>query len=66
VPSVDEVKRHIYRALEYLSPEQVYIDPDCGLKTRTVEEAQGMLETIQKARDQVRAELASGRVTSAV
>jgi 5-methyltetrahydropteroyltriglutamate--homocysteine methyltransferase len=66
VPSVDEVKRHIYRALEYLSPEQVYIDPDCGLKTRTVEEARGMLETIQKARDQVRAELASGRVTSAV
>ena len=66
VPSVAEVKGHIYRALEYLSPEQVYIDPDCGLKTRTVEEARGMLETIQKARDQVRAELASGRVTSAV
>src|SRR4030081_2405527 len=66
VPPVEEVKGHIYRALEYLSPNQVYIDPDCGLKTRTVEEAKGMLETVQRARDEVRAELASGRIPSPV
>jgi 5-methyltetrahydropteroyltriglutamate--homocysteine methyltransferase len=54
---VDEVKRSIYRALEYLPPEQIYVDPDCGLKTRTVSEARRMLETIQRARDEVRAEL---------
>jgi 5-methyltetrahydropteroyltriglutamate--homocysteine methyltransferase len=66
VPSVEEVKGHIYRALDYLSPEQVYVDPDCGLKTRTVDEAKGMLETIQRARDEVRAELASGRIPSPV
>lgn len=59
VPPVDEVKRHIYRALDYLRPEQVYIDPDCGLKTRTVEEAKGILAVIQQARDEVRADLAS-------
>jgi 5-methyltetrahydropteroyltriglutamate--homocysteine methyltransferase len=66
VPPVEEVKGHIYRALEYLSPKQVYVDPDCGLKTRTVEEAKGMLEAVQRARDEVRAELASGRVPSPV
>lgn len=63
VPPVGEIKDHIYRALEYLRPEQVFVDPDCGLKTRTVDEAKGMLETIQKARNEVRAELAAaGRV----
>jgi 5-methyltetrahydropteroyltriglutamate--homocysteine methyltransferase len=57
VPPVEEVKAHLYRALDYLAPEQVYVDPDCGLKTRTVEEATAMLEVIQQARDEVRAEL---------
>ena len=61
VPPVSEVKGHIYRALEYLRPEQVYVDPDCGLKTRTVDEAKAMLETIEAARNEVRAELRSGR-----
>jgi 5-methyltetrahydropteroyltriglutamate--homocysteine methyltransferase len=56
VPPVAEVKRHIYRALDYLRPEQVYVDPDCGLKTRTVEEARAMLQVIQQARDEVRVE----------
>jgi 5-methyltetrahydropteroyltriglutamate--homocysteine methyltransferase len=60
VAPVAEVKRNIYRALEYLRPEQIYVDPDCGLKTRTVEEAKRMLETIQRARDEVRAEIEAG------
>jgi methionine synthase II (cobalamin-independent) len=34
----------------------VNVDPDCGLKTRTVEEARGMLRVIQEARDEVRGE----------
>lgn len=58
VPPVEEVKSHIRRALDYLPPEQIYVDPDCGLKTRTVEEAKAMLQTMQRARDEVRAELA--------
>jgi 5-methyltetrahydropteroyltriglutamate--homocysteine methyltransferase len=57
VESKDEVKANIWRALEYLEPRQVYVDPDCGLKTRTVEEAQEKLRVIQSARDEVRAEL---------
>jgi 5-methyltetrahydropteroyltriglutamate--homocysteine methyltransferase len=59
VESKDEVKANIRRALEYLQPDQVFVDPDCGLKTRTVEEAQQKLRVIQDARDEVRAELES-------
>ena len=57
IESLDEVKSNIRRALDYLKPEQIYVDPDCGLKTRTVEEAQEKLRVIQRARDEVRAEL---------
>lgn len=59
VEGVDEVKANIRRALDYLRPEQVFVDPDCGLKTRTVEEAKEKLRVIQRARDEVRAELAA-------
>ena len=66
IESLEEVKANIYRALEYLSPDQVYVDPDCGLKTRTVEEAQAKLRVIQQARNEVRAELAAGKVPARV
>ncbi len=32
VESVEEIKANIRKALEFLRPEQVYPDPDCGLK----------------------------------
>jgi 5-methyltetrahydropteroyltriglutamate--homocysteine methyltransferase len=62
VESLEEVKQNIYRALDYLRPEQIYVDPDCGLKTRTVEEAKAKLRVIQQARNEVRSELAAGKV----
>src|SRR5438105_12274260 len=62
IESLDEVKASIRRALEYLEPEQVYVDPDCGLKTRTVAEAEEKLQVIQRARDEVRAELETTKV----
>jgi 5-methyltetrahydropteroyltriglutamate--homocysteine methyltransferase len=62
IESLDEVKENIYRALDYLRPEQIYVDPDCGLKTRTVDEAKAKLRVIQQARNEVRAELAAGKV----
>ena len=58
VEPVDQVKARIREALAVLKPEQVFIDPDCGLKTRTVEEAKGKLKVIVAARDQIRSELA--------
>ncbi|MBI4364754.1 MAG: methionine synthase [Candidatus Latescibacteria bacterium] len=52
----DEVKRGILRGLELLKPEQMYVDPDCGLKTRTVEEAMEKLAVMVAAVREVREE----------
>ncbi|KAL1882676.1 hypothetical protein VTK73DRAFT_1588 [Phialemonium thermophilum] len=35
VPSEEEIKQRISEMLQYLRPEQLWINPDCGLKTRT-------------------------------
>ena len=37
--SAEAVRRRVERALTILPKEKIWIDPDCGLKTRTVEEA---------------------------
>jgi len=52
----DEVKQGILRGLELLKPEQMYVDPDCGLKTRTVEEAMEKLAVMVAAVREVRKE----------
>ena len=54
---VEEIADGIRRALKVLDPAKVFVDPDCGLKTRTVDEAEDKLTNIKLARDQVRAEL---------
>jgi 5-methyltetrahydropteroyltriglutamate--homocysteine methyltransferase len=54
---VEEIADGIRRSLKYLSPVKVFVDPDCGLKTRTVEEAKAKLINVKKAVDVVRAEL---------
>jgi 5-methyltetrahydropteroyltriglutamate--homocysteine methyltransferase len=57
VESPEEVESRISRALEVLRPEQLWVDPDCGLKTRTVEEAQGKMRAIAAAARALRARL---------
>lgn len=54
----EEIVEGIRKALTVLRPEQVSIDPDCGLKTRTWEEAEGKLAAMVEAVRDVRAELA--------
>jgi len=49
VEDVGTVRQRVGRALEVLSPESLWLDPDCGLKTRTVEEAIGKLRVIVEA-----------------
>jgi 5-methyltetrahydropteroyltriglutamate--homocysteine methyltransferase len=56
IETKDEVKEGLRRALEVLPPERIYVDPDCGLKTRTVEEARKKLEVMVAAVREVRAE----------
>ncbi len=56
IESKEEIKRGILRGLEVLKPEQMYVDPDCGLKTRTEEEAFAKLEAMVAAVREVREE----------
>jgi len=51
------VAHRIREALRLLPKEALWIDPDCGLKTRTIEEAQGKLRSMVQAAEQVRGEL---------
>ncbi len=61
VEDVGTVKRRIGEALGVLKPEHLWIDPDCGLKTRTHEETIGKLRNMVAAAKEVRAELEQRR-----
>ncbi|CAH1195363.1 5-methyltetrahydropteroyltriglutamate--homocysteine methyltransferase [Paenibacillus plantiphilus] len=54
VPSVEEMASMIDRALRVLSPEQFWINPDCGLKTRKYEETVASLRNMVQATLQAR------------
>ncbi|MEE9552661.1 MAG: methionine synthase [candidate division Zixibacteria bacterium] len=57
IEDVELIKSRIVQALKYLPKEAVWIDPDCGLKTRTVDESKAKLSNIQTAVEAVRAGL---------
>jgi len=57
VEKKDEVKANIRKALGVFPVESVYIDPDCGLKTRTPDEAEAKLRVMVEAVKEVREEL---------
>lgn len=54
--TVEQVKDWINGALEVFPPDKVYIDPDCGLKTRTIEEAEAKLKVMVRAVKEIKAE----------
>ncbi|WP_262416594.1 MULTISPECIES: 5-methyltetrahydropteroyltriglutamate--homocysteine S-methyltransferase [Paenibacillus] len=49
VPSVLEMETAIDRALRVLDPEQFWINPDCGLKTRGWKETEAALRNMKEA-----------------
>jgi 5-methyltetrahydropteroyltriglutamate--homocysteine methyltransferase len=51
------VRERLQRALEVLEPEQIWVDPDCGLKTRTVDEAIEKMRVVVEATREFRSEL---------
>ncbi|MGX7107135.1 5-methyltetrahydropteroyltriglutamate--homocysteine S-methyltransferase [Hutsoniella sourekii] len=53
VPSVEEIKATIYKILDKVAIEKVWINPDCGLKTRHVEETVASLKHLVQAREEV-------------
>jgi len=57
VPSVDEMVRQIELLLEVLPKEQLWINPDCGLKTRKWEEVKPSLINMVEAVKIVRGKL---------
>lgn len=57
IETKEQVKANIKKALQVFPVENVYIDPDCGLKTRTVEEAQAKLKAMVEAVREVKEEL---------
>ncbi|AKF25422.1 5-methyltetrahydropteroyltriglutamate--homocysteine methyltransferase [Sulfurovum lithotrophicum] len=58
IPSVEEIVEQIKKLLKVLPKEQLWINPDCGLKTRKWEEVKPSLENMVKAVQIVREELA--------
>lgn len=49
IPSVEEIKTQIKALLEVLPKEQLWINPDCGLKTRKWEEVKPSLKNMVEA-----------------
>jgi 5-methyltetrahydropteroyltriglutamate--homocysteine methyltransferase len=54
VPSAEEMTAGIHRALEAFTPEQIWINPDCGLKTRSWDEVREAIPHMVAAAHQVR------------
>jgi 5-methyltetrahydropteroyltriglutamate--homocysteine methyltransferase len=57
IPSVEEIVEQIHKLLEVLPKEQLWINPDCGLKTRGWAEVKPSLENMVKAVETVRESL---------
>ncbi|KAJ9500443.1 methionine-synthesizing 5-methyltetrahydropteroyltriglutamate--homocysteine methyltransferase [Exophiala xenobiotica] len=55
VPSQKEIEDRIAEMLQYLKPEQLWIDPDCGLKTRQWAETKAALTNMVNAAKTFRA-----------
>ena len=58
IPSVEEITKQIKALLEVLPKEQLWINPDCGLKTRKWEEVKESLKNIVIAVKNIRKDLA--------
>jgi 5-methyltetrahydropteroyltriglutamate--homocysteine methyltransferase len=54
VPSVGEMEDLIHKALDVLDEEQMWVNPDCGLKTRRWVEVEPSLENMVEAAENVR------------
>jgi 5-methyltetrahydropteroyltriglutamate--homocysteine methyltransferase len=58
IPSVGEMQNLLRMAAEVLEPEQLWVNPDCGLKTRTYEEVEPSLRNMVEAAKQLREQMA--------
>jgi len=56
IPSVEEIRRGIEQLLRVIPSEHLWINPDCGLKTRTPQEALESLANMVKAAQELRSQ----------
>lgn len=56
VPSVEEIVSALNKMLEKLPKEKLWVNPDCGLKTRGNKETEESLKNMVKAADIIRSE----------
>lgn len=59
VPKQEEMVTLLRKALEVLEPAQVWVNPDCGLKTRGWPEVEGALNAMVASAKTLRAEIAT-------
>ncbi len=59
IPSVEEMRDLVLRSAEVLDPHLVWVNPDCGLKTRRWEEVIPALKNMVQAAQEARARLAA-------
>ncbi|CAM2930208.1 5-methyltetrahydropteroyltriglutamate--homocysteine S-methyltransferase [Prescottella defluvii] len=57
VPSVDEIAGSLRSALKAVPAERLWVNPDCGLKTRGTAEVEASLRNLVEAARMVRAEI---------
>lgn len=60
IPSVDEVETTIKKILSKINVHKVWINPDCGLKTRGIKETKASLANVVQAAKNIRQQLESG------
>jgi len=56
VPSLEDILGLLERARDVLAPAQLWVNPDCGLKTRDWAEVETALQAMVKAAKRLRAE----------
>ncbi|HEV7931155.1 MAG TPA: 5-methyltetrahydropteroyltriglutamate--homocysteine S-methyltransferase [Actinomadura sp.] len=61
IPSVQEMEDALHRALQAIDPARLWVNPDCGLKTRTHAEVEPALRNMVTAARRVRAALPTPR-----
>lgn len=54
IPPVNEIRQTILRSIRVIDPQQFWVNPDCGLKTRQVEEVTLSLKNLVQATAAVR------------
>ncbi|MDX2083411.1 MAG: 5-methyltetrahydropteroyltriglutamate--homocysteine S-methyltransferase [Rickettsiales bacterium] len=57
VPKKEEMESLLKKALDVLKPEQIWVNPDCGLKTRDWSETKAALKEMVEATKSLRAQI---------